>query len=94
VVVLEGLGYAFAYGFEAGEVDDGVEAVFGEDAVEGLAVAYIDVVVLDFLADELAYALEGFGLGIDEVIDYDHAVAGFVEFDDGVRGDEAGTAGE
>ena len=50
-VVFQRLLHAFAHGLEAGEVDDGVHVVLGEDAVERRAIE--EVRLVEFQAVEL-----------------------------------------
>lgn len=74
-------------------MDDGVDLVLFEDLGESLGIAHIGLIEWDIVnANDLGDTLEGDGVAVDEVIDYDHAVASFVKFDDGVAADVAGTA--
>ena len=77
-VVHEGLGYGFADGFQACEIDDGINLVLCEDLIHSCAVANVGFDEDDLVTDDLLDATDGFGLRVVEVInDYD-AVASLV----------------
>ena len=67
-VVHEWLGHRLAYGFQACEVDDGINLVLREDLVHCGTVANVGLNEDDLVADDLLYATNGFGLGVVEVI--------------------------
>ena len=96
-VVLQRLLHAFANRLEAGEVDDGVNVVFGEDGVKRFSVQDVLLVetqlgVVGVDAADLADAVDGDLAGIAQVVHDDHAVASLDQFDAGMAADESGTA--
>ena len=98
-VVLQRLLDAFAHGLEAGEVDDGVDVVFLEDALKRLAVEDVvlverQAVVIGGQAGDLAHAVERHLARIAQVVDHDDAVTLVEQFDAGVAADETGAAGD
>ena len=96
-VVLQRLLHAFANRLEAGEVDDGVNVVFGEDGVKRFSVQDVLLVetqlgVVGVDTADLADAVDGDLAGIAQVVHDDHAVASLDQLDAGMAADESGTA--
>ncbi len=95
-VVLKGLLGAFAHGLEAGEVDDGVDAVLGEGALARLAVqdgSLHELQLVGRSVGELADAVHRHQAGIGQVVQDNHVVTLFEQLDAGVAADEPCTAG-
>ena len=95
-VVLKRLFGAFAHCLEAGEVDDGVDAVLGEGALARLAVqdgGLHELQLIGGSAGELADAVDRYQAGIGQVVQDNHVVALLEQLDAGVAADEARTAG-
>ena len=90
VVVLERFADGLAHGLEAGEVDDGVDPLLGEDAVHRGLVHEVDVVEVGGLAAELGNPAQRFLAGVHQVVDDHHLMAGFLQGQNGVGADVAG----
>ena len=84
----------FPDGFHAGEVDDRIDAVLGEQLVQQCAVADISGDVTRTDAGDALDPAQHAGLGIGEVVDDDRLDTGFDELHDGVAADVAGPAGD
>ena len=93
VVVLPGLGDTFAYGLQTGKVDHAADLVFGKDLFQQCLITHIAFIELQTLAGEFLNTLQGFGVGIAQVVDDHHTVAAFQQFQTGVRADIARAAG-
>ena len=93
MVVAEGLLDAFAYGLQAREVDDGVDLVLGEDFLQALPVQKVGFVEFEVLAGDLPDVVQGFGLGVDEVVHDDDVLACIEKLHAGVGADVPGAAG-
>ena len=94
VVVFQRLRDGFADRLQPGEMDGAVDLVLGEDAFERGAVADIRLIENDFLPGDLLDAVQGFRVGVVEVVDDDHVHALVEEFDAGVASDVSGSAGD
>ena len=96
-VVFQRLLHAFAHGLEAGEVDDGVHFVLGEDAVERRAIEDVrlvefQAVVVCRQAGDLSHPVKRELARVAQVVHNDHVVALIQQFDAGVTSDEPGSA--
>ena len=96
-VVFQRLLHAFAHGLEAGEVDDGVHVVLGEDAVERRAIEDVrlvefQAVVVCRQAGDLSHPVKRELARVAQVVHNDHVVALIQQFDAGVTSDEPGSA--
>ena len=80
----------FDHSLEAGEVDDGINLVVGEDLVHGGAVADVGFDEGHLLADNLLDAADGFGLRVHKVVHDHYRVACLVQLYKGVAADVAG----
>ena len=89
-IVLQRFGHRLAHSLEAGEVDDGINLVVGEDLVHGGAVADVGFDEGHLLADNLLDAAYGFGLRVHKVVHDHNAVACLVQLYKGVAADVAG----
>ena len=94
VVVLQRHGHRLAHGLEAREVDGAADVVLFKDAVEGRAVAHVVFVEGHLFAGDLLHALDGLGVGIDQIVDDDHAVAAVEKLHAGMAADIARAAGD
>ena len=92
IIVQRDLG-GLPYRLESGEVDDGVDILFGEDFVQGLAVADVGLVETEIFAGYLFYLFKRFSRTVAKVVDDDDLAAGLQQFDAGVAADVAGAAG-
>ena len=93
-VVLDGLDDGLADGLVAGEVDDGLDVVLGEDLLKLLAAGDVALVEFGSLAGDLLDAVYDGAFGVEEVVGDDDVLVALEEFDGGVRADEAGSACE
>ena len=96
-VVFQRLLHAFAHGLEAGEVDDGVDVVLLEDALECKPIQDVSLVenesvVIRRKSRDLPDAVECELARVAQVVHDDHAVALLQQFDAGVTSDEPGSA--
>ena len=73
-------------------MDGAVDLVFGEDSFERGAVADVGLVEHDLLPGDLFDAVQGFRVGVVEVVDHDHVHALIEQFDAGVASDVSGSA--
>jgi hypothetical protein len=92
VVIAQRLGHRLADGFQAGEVDHGIDLVGGKSRFHRRAVADVGLDQFKGLAGNLLNALLHRALGIREVVDHDHVVPGILQLDDGVGTDIAHAA--
>ena len=94
LVVLDGLVHRLAHRLVGGEVDDAVDVVLLEDAVEQGGVADVPPIEgADLPARDALDAAQGLLAGVGEVVDHHDLVARLEQLDAGVAADEAGTAG-
>ena len=94
-VVLERLLNALAHGLEAGEVDDGIDVVLGEHAVERFAVEDAGLVERQSIiadAGDGPHAVERNLARVAQVVQHDHAVSPVQQLDARVAADEPGTS--
>ena len=94
IVIAQRLGDGFAHGFEAGEVDDGVEAAGGEYLGKGCLVAEVDEMPGEVFTRELAHSVQGLLRTIAKIIDDADFEAGFEQGERGVRADVSSATGE
>ena len=101
-VILQRLLHAFAHGFEAGEVDDAVDVMLREHALQRGFVqdgGFDELEAVSFgvfrgQATDLANAVQGLFVGVAEVIQHHHAVVRVQQLHHGVAADEPGAAGD
>ena len=94
-VVLKRLADALAHGLEAGEVDDGIDVVLGEHAVERFAVEDAGLVERQSIiadAGDGPHAVERNLARVAQVVQHDHAVSPVQQLDARVAADEPGTS--
>ena len=82
-----------AYGFEAGEVDDGGWLVVVKDLFESGLIQKVAFNESEVFAGDLLDPAQGFFLAVAKVVDGYDIVAGLQEFDASVGADIAGAAG-
>ena len=84
----------FADSLQAGKVNGTVDVVLLEDTVQSGAVTDVLLVERDGFSGDLLNALDGFGRGINKVIDDDDVEIFFQKFNAGVAADVSGAAGD
>ena len=92
LIILQRLAHRFAYSFEAGKMDNGINLIVRENLLHSRSVAYVSLYERHLFADDLSHSAKRFGIGITKVINYYHIVAGLVELNNGVAADKASTA--
>ena len=85
---------AFAHGLEAGEVDDGVDLMRGENFLQRGAVADIRLVEHRFDARDGLNLLDDIGLGIGQIVHDNDLVPRLLQLHAGVASDKPGAAGD
>ena len=91
-VIFERFGDRLADSLVGGEVDDGAEIVFFEDASQRRFVAGVDPLEGNVDARDAPHTLDGRRLRVGEVVDDDRVVSGGDQFHGGMRADVSGTA--
>ena len=94
MVVENGLLYAFAHCLQAGEMDDGIDVVFGKDSVHAFLVQQIHLIKLEVFAGDFPDAVQCLRLGVDEVVEDDDFLPLVQQLHAGVRTNVAGAAGD
>lgn len=95
VVVKQGLLHALANSFQPGKMDDSLKPLRGEDLVQRLLVAEVnlaEVEVVGVVSGEFPDAEDGELGGVVEVVEDDNAEAELEKLEDGVAADVAGAA--
>ena len=106
VVILERLFDALAHGLEAREMNNAVNIVFGEDALERVTIEHVVLVELHALGStrrsfavgfrllhDLSDAINGLLAGIRQVVDNDHAIASLEQLNARMAANKASAAG-
>ena len=96
-VVLERLAHALAYRLEAGEVNDRINIVLGEDGFHRVAVEHVRLVERASIGADsgnLAHAFDGDFARVAQIVDDDDVEAFRKQLDAGVRADESSAAGD
>ena len=75
-------------------MDDAIDLVFVEDAVERHLVADVCLVEGEGLAGDLAHAVKALGVAVDVVVHHHHVVSAVKKLDQRVGADVAGAAGD
>lgn len=96
VVVVVGQRFldGLANGFEAREVDHGINVVLVEDGLDGGLVHQVHFVEGSGLAGQFRNPAQRLFAGVHEVVEDNDVVAGFLEGQDGMRTDIAGATGD
>ncbi len=94
VVVFQRHLHGFSHRLETGKMDRRTDVVLFKDAVERRAVAHVVLIEIHVLAGDLLHALDGFGAGVDQVVDDDDAVALVQKLHTGVAADVPSAAGD
>ena len=85
--------HRLAHRLEASEVDNTLDGVGAEKAVQQRRVAHIALHKLEPIAAQLAQTLHHPGAAVAQVVEDEHAVMGH-QLEDGVRANVASTAGD
>ena len=94
VVVFQRFMHRFAYRFESGKVDDGINLLFFKDAVDGRLVQQVCLIKNRANAGDFFDAVEDLRLGVGKVIDDNDFFAGVDQLNDGVAADKSGSSGD
>ena len=92
VVVFDGLCHRFAHRFESGEMHNRFDFVFLKNPLHSLRVKNVGFIEFKILAGDFFDAVEGFGLGIGEIVHHNDVVSRLLQHDACVRADESGSA--
>ena len=92
MIIFERLLHRLAYRFQPRKIDDRIDLIFGKDLIERGGVEDIVFIKFDRLPHDLFYPADRFVLAIDQIVDHDHAIARFYQFDASMAADIAGSA--